>query len=335
MHIKLKTEYLIAGYGKGTTQKVVLDSINLTAEQGNLIALTGKNGVGKSTFLKTVVGLIPRISGNILINQIDLQDINNIEKSKLISFAGTGNEINKSLKVKDFVALGRFPYTNVFGTLKDDDFKIINQSMEDTRITHLAENKMSEISDGEFQRTQIARTLAQDTPIILLDEPTAYLDMANKFEMTGLMRRLSRNKNKIIIFSTHDLYVVLGTVDIMWLIDNKTIISEIPEELVLNGKLDNFFDNTQTTFDIKNNKCRLNFTPRFNVKLAGEPSICNWTEKALNRLDIACIDDDLCPKITVSKIDNYYCWQFSESENNHKFNSLKELLKFIHIYQLR
>jgi len=249
---------LSIGYKKDRNLKIVLENINLSAIQGCMISLIGRNGEGKSTLLKTMAGLLPSVKGSISIDGRDLQEISRFEKSKLISFVGTANEINKTLKVKDFVALGRFPHTNIFGTLRDEDIEIIHQAMNDTNILHLAEFQTGEISDGELQRSQIARSLAQNTPIILLDEPMAFLDISNKFEMIGLMQRLTRDRNKTIIFSSHDLSIILGTADTIWFISNRKIIDAVPKDLIKNGKLNAFFDNTQVNFDIIKNQL-LNF----------------------------------------------------------------------------
>lgn len=328
-HAEIALKDISIGYGRGAKQKIILKTIRLNAKQGEIIALVGKNGTGKSTLLKTIAGLIPLISGEIFIQNHNICKTKSAERSQLISYVGTAGDINKMLKVKELVALGRYPYTNVFGTLNGQDLEIISQSMTYTMIHHLAEARLCEISDGELQRTQIARSLAQNTPVILMDEPTAYLDIGNKFEMVGLMRRLSSERNKTILFSSHDFASVLGLADTMWLIEKESIISAIPEDLVLAGALDIFFENTQVKFNIEKNDFKLNFKPRLCVNLAGDPIAWHWTEKALNRIGIDCCKNHTGTTIHITKTNEKLLWQLIRNKETVLFENLNELMTFL------
>ncbi len=327
--LQLRIENLTIGYGKGKTRKPVLTDLNITTESGSLIALVGSNGKGKSTLLKTIAGLLNPLKGNIYINNRELSTIDRLSRAKLISYVGTSYEINKSLKVRDLVALGRYPYSNIFGQLSDDDLKIIHRAMVDTKILHLRDSLISEISDGERQRTLIARSLAQNTPIILLDEPTAFLDIVNKFEMVNLMRQLSRQLDKIIIFSSHDLPTVLGNADYMWLIFGRSIIDSIPEELVMTRFLNSIFENSDVVFDIEQNEFRIDTKPTKFVKLCGEPYLCKWTEKALMRYGIGSNDNSDSLKIKIKTANETLFWEVVDGSETETFESLEDLLTHI------
>ncbi|MDD2564599.1 MAG: ABC transporter ATP-binding protein [Salinivirgaceae bacterium] len=331
MNIKSQIEIkeLSIGYGKGKKRKVVLDSINLSAPTGKTIALVGANGKGKSTLLKTIAGLLTPLSGAIYFDDIETHKINRSEKAKLISYVGTSHEVNKTLKVRDLVALGRFPHTGIFGSLTENDIEMIHRAMVDTKTLHLRDAPVGEISDGECQRVLIARSLAQNTPIILLDEPTAYLDIGNKFEMVELMRRLSRTRNKTIIFSSHDLPTVLGTADYMWLIHKKKIINAIPEELVMTHFLDTIFENSNVIFDLDNNEFKVNTKPSRFVKLSGKPYLCRWTEKALNRFGIGHNSGATKIEISIETLQDSLYWEVKEDSKVSKFDNMETMLDYV------
>jgi iron complex transport system ATP-binding protein len=288
--------------------------------------LVGPNGKGKSTLLKTMAGLLPPMKGKIYFGDKPLPELHRSERARLISYVGTAHEVNRSLKVRDLVALGRYPYTDIFGKLSDDDADMVHRAMVDTKTLHLRDALMGEISDGECQRALIARSLAQNTPIILLDEPTAYLDIGNKFEMVELMRRLARTRNKTIIFSSHDLPTVLGTADYMWFIFKRSVISAIPEELVMTRFLDTIFEHSNVIFDLERNEFRVNTKPIHFVKLTGEAYLCKWTEKALNRFGIGHDGNCNTLEIKIKTVQDSLFWEVVDGDRNLHFDTLKDLL---------
>ncbi len=327
--LQLKIEDLTVGYGKGKRSKPILSDLNITTQSGSLIALVGSNGKGKSTLLKTIAGLLNPLHGTIYIDNKELSSIDRISRARLISYVGTSHEINKNLKVRDLVALGRYPYSNIWGQLSDSDIKIITRAMVDTKTLHLRDSAIGEISDGERQRALIARSLAQNTPIILLDEPTAFLDVANKFEMVDLMRQLSRQRNKIIIFSSHDLPTILGNADYMWLIFQRSIIDAIPEELVMTRFLDTIFENSKVVFDLEHNEFKIDFKPSKYVKLTGEKYLCKWTEKALLRYGIGSNSESGKIEINIKTVRESLFWEIWDGLETHTFDTLKDLLTYI------
>lgn len=337
MDVSICTKNLAVGYGKRRKRRIILSDINLLAHSGSLIALVGPNGKGKSTLLKTIAGFIPALEGEIYINNQSLANLSIADRARIISYVGTSHEISRRIRVRELIALGRYQYTNILGSLSDADYEIVHKAMLETKVLHLRDAQVGEISDGEFQRVMIARCLAQDTPIILLDEPTAFLDIANKFEMVEMMRRLVRQKNKTIIFSSHDLPTVIGNADLMWFIFNKTIIEAIPEELVMTGFMDSFFEHSNVMFDIVKNEFRIKQNPTRWVRIIGEPAMVSWTEKALLRYGIgnkgivndnSFVAEDLL-EIKIKTVQNNLIWEIVDGNQNLNFDVLKDLLAYV------
>jgi iron complex transport system ATP-binding protein len=323
---QIRIENLTIGYGKGRKRKEVLSGLTLETSVGTTIALVGPNGKGKSTLLKTMAGLLSPLHGKIYFGDKELGELHRSERARLISYVGTTHEVNRALKVRDLVALGRYPYTDIFGKLSDEDTEMVHRAMVDTKTLHLRDAPLGEISDGECQRALIARSLAQNTPIILLDEPTAYLDIGNKFEMVELMRRLARTRNKTIIFSSHDLPTVLGTADYMWFIFKRSIISAIPEELVMTRFLDTIFEHSNVVFDLERNEFKIDTKPTHFIRLSGEPYLCKWTEKALNRFGIGHDNNCKTLEIKIKTVQDSLFWEVVDGDRNLHFDTLKDLL---------
>ena len=198
----LQAKNLCIGHEKG---KPIIEGINFACSTGDLIILLGVNGIGKSTLLKTVCGLLKPLSGSVLYDQTDIFEKTAGDRAKLISGVFTGRDFDPFISVREFVTLGRYPYTNWLGTLTDLDKNKIAEALNVLGIEGLADKKVHQISDGERQKAMIAKALAQDTPVIIMDEPTAFLDYKNKAELLETIKRLAVEQNKIIIVSTHDI----------------------------------------------------------------------------------------------------------------------------------
>jgi iron complex transport system ATP-binding protein len=182
---------------------------NLQLEQGEMYALIGANGSGKTTFLQSITGVYSPLKGQIVINGSSISKFNRIDKAKMISFVGSTFDGVEYLKVKDYLALGRTPHTNIFGRLNATDFKVINDTIKLLDLESLQEKYTKELSDGERQLAAIARAIIQETKIIILDEPTAFLDYANRQKVMELMKKISTELNKCVIVSSHDLELCL------------------------------------------------------------------------------------------------------------------------------
>lgn len=207
--LKIQIQDLAIGYTNGKTVNTVFDKLTSQFTSGQLIGLVGNNGVGKSTFLRTLAGLQEKLSGEILINSTSLDAIQKSDLAKLVSIVLTEKIEGFNLTVRDLVSMGRVPYTNYLHQLSDKDLDLINGSIKAVGLESNSEKPLSELSDGLFQKAMIAKGLAQQTDLLLLDEPTAYLDFNSKHELFVLLKDLIETKNKCLIVSSHDIELLL------------------------------------------------------------------------------------------------------------------------------
>lgn len=235
----LKIENLEIGY----EEKAILPPINARLEEGSLIALIGPNGAGKSTLFKTLTAQIKAVSGSIFLKGKDINTYSPKEKANLIGLVLTERPDEMFLKVFDVVASGRSPYTNFFGKLNKEDENIIKESLEIIGITNLINKYFNTLSDGEKQKVMIAKTLAQNTPIIFMDEPTAFIDYPSKIELFSIMKMLTKERKKTIIFSSHDLELLLRYTDDIWMISKgKDFVSTKKEMLLRSDIIKDYFN---------------------------------------------------------------------------------------------
>lgn len=210
----LKATDLIIGY----KDKAILPPINVTLEEGALVALIGPNGSGKSTLFKTLIGNLKPIGGSVRLYDKDISSYSPKDKASMIGIVLTERPDDMFLKVFDVVATGRCPYTDFFGKIKKEDLNIVKESLEIVGIINLIDRYFNTLSDGEKQKVMIAKTLAQNTPIIFMDEPTAFIDYPSKIDLLSLMKRLAIEQKKTIVFSSHDLELLLRFTDDIWMI---------------------------------------------------------------------------------------------------------------------
>jgi iron complex transport system ATP-binding protein len=229
----------------------ILKGIDFSACPGEMVALIGSNGIGKSTLLRSLVGFQNYFSGSIKLNGKELSTIDSREVARVMSFVSTENIRVANMTVFDLVAFGRFPYTNWIGRLTAEDKQKVAGAIEKVGMTGFENRQTIQLSDGERQRAMIARALAQDTPVIILDEPTAFLDVSNKYEIFHLLQILAKEKGKTIILSTHDLNIALREVDKLWIVTGTGNYQGAPEDAVLNGWLDQLFKNENIGFDLQ------------------------------------------------------------------------------------
>lgn len=249
----IQLKELTLGYG----QQILLDKVSAQITNGQLIALLGRNGTGKSTLLRALMGLERPIHGNIYIQQRSVHSLRAEELAQNVSLVTTERIRIPHLSCKDVVALGRAPYTNWIGKLQPADNRQIEEAMKLTGMLSYADKTMDRMSDGECQRIMIARALAQDTPVILLDEPTAFLDLPNRYELCLLLKKLAKEKKKSIIFSTHDLDIALSLCDFLLLIDNPQLYA-LPTQEMINGRhIERLFRNETVTFDAQAMKVKV------------------------------------------------------------------------------
>nr|WP_298993512.1 ABC transporter ATP-binding protein [uncultured Polaribacter sp.] len=240
-NIILKTENLSIGYQQKKQNIVVASAINLYLEKGKLITVLGKNGIGKSTFLRTIANVQKPLSGAVFIKKQLIQNYENIEFAKLVSMVLTERLPESQLTVFELIATGRQPYTNWIDSLTKEDIEKINWAIEQTGIQHLKHKRFYELSDGQLQHVLIARALAQDTPIIILDEPTAHLDLHNTIKIIQLLKELVHKTGKTIIMSSHQVNLSIQLADEIILFKDKNIVKGIPSKLIEEGAFDDLF----------------------------------------------------------------------------------------------
>lgn len=316
------------GFRKKNNKIVLLEHLNLNVKQGELVGLIGRNGAGKSTLLHSLVRLHYFLEGEILLKNKNILSYLPTTFAQSVAFVSSGISYPETMTVREMVSLGRFPYTNWIGKLTVEDIDIIEDALRNVGITSLSERPLSEISDGERQKAMIARTLAQDTEIIILDEPTAFLDLPSKFDIIGLFHDL-RSKGKTIIFSTHDLNIALRLSDKIWLIDKKTVHAGAPEDLILDKTIAGIFDSdkihlNQNTGDFE---LRRNGTKKLCMKCHTD-NVSLWTLQALQRsgYDVVAFDENL-PLIISGEKNNKIFWEIKRFKESFNFDNIYDLLE--------
>lgn len=256
-NIILEVSNLSIGYTDKKNQKIVKNQLNFKAHQGEFICLLGKNGVGKSTLLKTLSKVIPKLDGNIFIDKNDINNINSKTLSTILGLVLTERLPESNLTVFEMVALGRQPHTNWIDSLSEDDLTMINRSLELTNTTHLKDKNIFELSDGQLQKVLISRVLAQDTPIIIFDEPTAHLDIHHKIETFLLLKKLSKEAQKTIIISTHEIHWAIELADTIWLMTENNCYFDSPYNLKKQNRFQELFNSFLVTFDADSNQFKI------------------------------------------------------------------------------
>lgn len=240
---------LSIGYPQKKEDVVVAKHINLQLSQGKLISIIGKNGIGKSTLLRTLCKVQKPLAGEIFIHQKNLANYNDIALAKHMSLVLTERLPESQLTVFELIALGRQPYTNWFDSLSKEDIEKIKWAITVTEITHLQHKPFYELSDGQLQRVLIARALAQDTEIIILDEPTAHLDLYNKVKILHLLKDLVNTTNKTIIMSTHEINLAIQLADEIVLFKKDMVCSNTPDVFIKEGAFDDLFPENSIYFN--------------------------------------------------------------------------------------
>lgn len=248
-HIILKTKYLEIGYASKKEHTVVASNINIELHKGELIGLVGVNGVGKSTLLRTLTNVQNGLSGEIFINDKNIKQYTPLDLAKVLSLVLTEHIMSKNLSVFELVALGRQPYTNWVGNLHESDVTIINTAITLTDISDLKYKKCFELSDGQLQKVMIARALAQDTDLIILDEPTTHLDIYHKVSTLKLLQKLAKETQKTILFSSHEIDLAIQLCDKLIVMTPDHVVSDMPCNLISQGVFNSLFPEDLITFD--------------------------------------------------------------------------------------
>lgn len=245
----LSAENVSIGYAAKKQITTVASGINIDLKKGTLTALIGANGAGKSTLLRTITGIQKPLAGSVTLNGKPLESYSNKTLSQQLSIVLTENLPPSNLTVYELVALGRQPYTNWLGKMSPEDHEHVNNALNLTETSHLANRRNYELSDGQLQKVLIARALAQDTQLIILDEPTTHLDLKHKVNLLQLLKKLAVESAKSILYSTHDLDLALQVSDEIIVISGDKTVQSTPDNLIENNALNTLFDGTSITFD--------------------------------------------------------------------------------------
>ena len=252
--IILQATKISIGYSYKKEKTIVASDINLSLRKGKLIALIGANGIGKSTLLRTITGIQKTMSGRVLLNGMNIHDLDGLTLAQNLSVVLTEKLPPSNLTVFELIALGRQPYTNWIGKLTETDIAKVSEAMTLTQISHLASKKHYEISDGQLQKVLIARALAQDTPLIILDEPTTHLDLLHKVSLFKLLKKLTQETQKCILFSTHDIDMAIQLSDEMIIMTPETVVQDEPCNFITKGSFTTLFNDEHIVFDSEKGK---------------------------------------------------------------------------------
>lgn len=282
MKTVLALQDLSIGYSRPT--KIVAQNLTLQLKAGEMVCLLGPNGAGKSTLLRTIAAMQAPLAGEVLLDGQNMHRLSPRQRAQQLSIVLTERVDGGLLTGYELVALGRHPYTNMTGRLSAHDKAVIEWAVDAVDASTLATRPVNTLSDGERQKIMIARALAQEPAVMLLDEPTAFLDLPRRVELMRLLRHLAEHTGRAILLSTHDLELALRSTHRLWLMDSHGIIRNgAPEDLILNGAFQATFDNSGVAFDPETGMFKLHQQTRGDVSVHGEGLAFFWTQRALER----------------------------------------------------
>lgn len=324
--ISLNTSELCIGYREGKNNHILHERLNLTIHAGDLVCLIGPNGSGKSTLVRTLGGLQPLIKGRIHICNQDLIKLTHTQRSKLLSTVLTDKTAIDNITVEEIVMLGRYADTNWLGTMNEDDLQIVKSSLIEVGMDGFGDRYYGTLSDGEKQRAFIAKALATKAPLMLLDEPTAHLDIPNRVEIMTLLRRLTREENRSILVSTHDLDLALQLADEIWLMEKDNItLCTTPEEAISSGIINDCFGSAMVEFHADYGRFIIKSKPIAFVSVTGKGINFELTRKGLERNGFSTNSNEAEISIHVEKQN----WKLETAAFSFKSNRLSEILRIV------
>ncbi|YAF95852.1 MAG: ABC transporter ATP-binding protein [Nodularia sp. CChRGM 3473] len=337
----LTTHDLTIGYQTSRkTFRCVASNISVSLQAGELVCLLGPNGAGKSTLLRSLAGMQLPIGGEVRLLGENLYDLSPLDLAKRLSLVLTEKVDVGMLTAYTLVSLGRYPYTNWWGNLTSEDEAIVHWAIKSVGALHLASRQVNELSDGERQKIMIARALAQSPIVMLLDEPTAFLDLPRRVEIMQLLRQLARETHQAILLSTHDLDLALRLADQVWLLTTNGILHiGAPEDLVLSGAFADTFRSEGVEFDVFSGEFHLHTPPKGEIHVIGESIAVVWTIRALQRVgflvnkskNYSPVGDTMQIQILVEVISQSerFIWRITNSNAVSTHHSLYELIKYL------
>ncbi len=322
----LQTRALCIGYApKRRPRLAVAADINVELPKGELVCLLGPNGAGKSTLMRTLAGLQKPLAGEVLLEGRDLHGLTERERARLLGLVLTERIDVGNLSAYALVALGRYPYTGWDGRLAAADEAVVRWAMDAVGARELAARSVGELSDGERQKVMIARALAQEPAVLLLDEPTAFLDLPRRVEIVQLLRRLAGDRDRAVLLSTHDLDLALRCADCLWLLPpGGPLHTGAPEDLVLSGAFQRTF--ADVAFDPALGSFQLVQEPEGAVGLVGEGLHARWTVRALERAGF-CVAEDAPTRVEIIHDKGDPAWRLHTAAGVRVCATLYEVVK--------
>lgn len=312
--IALQTTDLNVGYTKDKKDSPLFEKLNLSLHYGELVCFMGSNGIGKTTLIKTLAGLQKPLQGS-----VEFRD------TQSVALVLTDRITSSLMTVQDLVTYGRYPYLGWNISLSSTDYEIIEKAIKQVHLESLVSKRLYELSDGQLQMAMLAKALAQDTPILFLDEPTAHLDLNNRVEIMNILRKLSRTSGKSILIATHELDLALQTADRIWLAtSDRRIVQGIPEDLVLDGTFDEVF--RFKGFDLKTGKVSHQAYRNTEIQLEGTGYEYLWTKNALERSGYS-VTPSAQIKVLITQKENKSLWEVTKDDVTREFFILESLLQ--------
>jgi iron complex transport system ATP-binding protein len=331
-------ESLSAGYARSArNQTIVVHQASTVLSAGELVCILGPNGAGKTTLMRTVAGMQPPLAGRVLLNGDNIHQMRPRELARRVSVVLTDRVSVGMLTAYALVALGRHPHTDWTGKLTEEDHAAIRDAIKAVGAEDLAARQISELSDGERQKIMVARALAQETEVMVLDEITAFLDLPRRVDIMRILRDLAHKARKAILLSTHDLDLALRCADTIWLLPrNGRLQYGSPEHMVLNGAFENAFESEGVDFDRSTGTFRMHRTFARSVVLNGDGIDAFWTARALEREGIRVLsgdndslEDAELLRIYVLSDNGNPTWRLVDSSPPQEYGSLDEVVRHI------
>ena len=283
MMIALETGQLAIGYPGRRGENRLAQGLDLELSSGRLVGLLGANGIGKSTLLRTLAGIQPALAGQVLVSGVDIRSLQPVERARRLGLVLTTPSPPSLMNGYSLVALGRHPHTDWLGSLREEDHRQIRAALRAVKAQEIAGMPVAQLSDGQRQKLFIARALAQECPVMLLDEPTAYLDLPRRIETMALLKRLAHEQKRAILVSTHDLELALRSCDRLWLMSASGITVGAPEDLALDGSLGDALAVDGISFDQHRGSFFADARGGLAVRVHGAGIEAIWLRRALKR----------------------------------------------------
>jgi len=327
----VESKALTVGYKSRNKVATVLAGLDLSILPGEFVCLLGPNGIGKSTLLRTLSAIQPPIKGSIYIHRRNIRSLKSSQLACSLSVVLTDRLDVDGLTSYNIVELGRYPHTGWRGHLSPQDHAIVRWAITAVGADHLASRNVNELSDGERQRILIGRALAQDPQVMLLDEPTAFLDIRSRVEITGLLRRLTRETSLAVIFSTHDLELALRTADTIWLLSPGGILTiGGPEDLMLDGSVSKAFWGETLSFNPHERSFHIHQDNTGTASVKGEGLTYTLARAAIERMGYRIVnysEDPYTLRVEIREGDDVM-WQAYHQEIRRQGENLTQLANF-------